>query len=105
MLTTAGLVRYRRTGGTGLLSLAFGTYVHLILDGMWQTTETLLWPLYGFAFPRLPPDDWLGRMWDALLHVPSAYIPELVGAAVLVLVLWVLLRRRALRRFARRGRL
>jgi len=104
IMALAGLLRYRRNGGTGLLVVSFGVLTHLVLDQMWLWPPTLLWPLYGFAFPKVYIPGWLDRMWDALLSNPAIYVPEIIGGAVLVLFLWVLVRSGKLVRFIKSGR-
>jgi inner membrane protein len=108
ILRTLGglLIRYR-TGKNWMLVLSLGTFIHLILDEMWrqQWRSTILWPLYGLEFPRAELTDWVGNIWDGLTHDPTVYIPEIVGAVVLLLFLWVLLRHRNLTGFLKHGRL
>lgn len=106
LITFGGLFLRYRTGKTWLLVLSFGTFVHLMLDEMWlqHWRATILWPLYGFEFPRADLTDWTSNMWDALLHNPAVYIPELIGAVVIILLLWVLIRNNNLTSFLKRGR-
>lgn len=53
MLATRGRRHLRRR----LLAVPIGTFVHLVLDGMWTRTETFWWPLFGADFEGdgLPP--------------------------------------------------
>ena len=76
------VVRCRRIW---LLILAFGSVIHLILDKMWRTPQSFLWPAYGWSFAKLDPTDffgWLPVMFHELRY-PSVYVPELVGLAIL----------------------
>ncbi len=103
LITLAGLYLYRRYGKNWLLVLAFGTFTHLILDGMWLSPRTLFWPVFGFGFKRIDLTNWLPDMFRALLTDPATYVPELIG---LVIVLWfgvALIRRRKLFAFVRYG--
>jgi inner membrane protein len=107
LITLGGLLIRYRTGKNWMLVLSLGTFIHLILDEMWlqQWRSTILWPLYGLEFPRGELTDWIGNTLNALTHNPVVYIPEIVGAVVLLLFLWVLVRNRNLTNFLKRGRL
>jgi inner membrane protein len=105
IVTLAGLYLYRRRAKLWLLVLAFGTLIHLILDQMWQTPQTLLWPLFGFTFPKEDITNWLPDSLHALLTDPSVYLPELLGAVILIWFAWILLRRRKVVLFIRHGRI
>lgn len=103
VITLAGLYLYRSRKKTWLLVLSFGTFMHLILDQMWLTPRTLLWPLYGFSFERIDPTHWTWDMFHALLTNPMVWISELVGAAIVIWFVWLLVRRRTFRTFLRNG--
>ena len=105
LLTVAGLYLQFRHSKIWLLILSFGTLMHLILDQMWQTPKTLLWPLFGFAFEREDIIDWLPNTLQALLTKPEVYVPELVGGAIIIWFIWVVLRRRKLYSFIRYGQI
>ena len=104
LITLAGLYIYKRNRKTSLLAISFGTFTHLIFDQMWRTPRTLFWPIYGMAFDRADITDWI---WN-LLHVvgtdPQYYIPELVGAAILVWFTVVLVRKQKIVYFLKCGR-
>lgn len=55
MLGTRGRRGVRRR----LLALPIAMFLHLVLDGMWSTTEVFWWPLFGLSFEqaRLPSLD------------------------------------------------
>lgn len=103
LITLAGIYLYRSRGRTYLLTLSFGTFTHLIFDQMWLAPKTLFWPVYGFAFDRLDITDWIPNIWHALLTKPSVYLPELVGAVILVWFAVTLVRRRKIFRFLKSG--
>ncbi|HUS61947.1 MAG TPA: hypothetical protein VMY34_07095 [Acidimicrobiales bacterium] len=50
MLATRGRRRVRRR----VLAIPIGTFVHLALDGVWQTTRVFWWPLFGFGLAGAP---------------------------------------------------
>jgi inner membrane protein len=102
----AGIILYYRRRQNWLLVLSFGSFIHLVLDQMWLTPQTLFWPLYGLAFPRGDPDPlhWLGGIISALFADPSTCIPEVIGAAILGIFLWQLIRAKAIGSFIRKGK-
>ena len=90
-----------------MLTLSLGTFVHSILDEMWLAPQTLLWPLYGWAFPTsdLTIAEWTQGMLQALFSDPAIYISEAIGLTVLIWVGVTLLRRGTFRAFLRYGRI
>ena len=104
LVTMAGLYLHRRNGSTGLLALSFGVLVHIASDQMWLMPVTLFWPLLG-PFGRHILTEWIGSLWDALLHNPAVYVPEILGGLVLVAFSWTLVHGSAVRTFLRTGRL
>jgi len=68
--------RRRRALRRHLLALPVGTFLHLVLDGMWAQTKVFWWPLFGTSFGRrgLPS---LGRPLALLVF------EELAGALAL----------------------
>ncbi|MCJ7769863.1 MAG: metal-dependent hydrolase [Dehalococcoidales bacterium] len=103
IIALVGLYIYRSHSQLWLSVVAFGTLLHLILDQMWQTSQTLLWPVFGFAFPREDMTGWAQDTLQALLKNPAVYIPELIGAGIIVLFGWFLLRRKKTIAFIKRG--
>ncbi len=103
VITAGGLYLYRYRNKTWLLALSFGTFIHLILDGMWLAPQTLLWPLYGFSFERIDVNSWIQHLFYNLLNKPVVGIPELVGVAIIVWFVWLLVHRRTLYAFIRSG--
>ena len=103
-VTVAGLLIRRYSGKTLGLALSFGTFLHLILDQMWEMPKTLLWPIFGIAFERIETTYWLGNILQALLREPEVYVPEIIGFVVFVWFVWELLHRRAIIKFLRQGR-
>jgi hypothetical protein len=72
---------------------------HLLLDGMWDSRFTLLFPLHGLRFdpdPLFPEDlsDYFSYLIWKVSHNPELLIGEAVGLIVIVLYL-VYERRRA----------
>lgn len=90
MLVTRG----RRSARRRWLAVPIGTFLHLVLDGMWARTHVFWWPFFGWGFERaaLPSAD------RAMALVA---VQEIVGLAVL----WWMLGGWELRVFVRTGRL
>jgi inner membrane protein len=84
IITAVGFYLYKSYNKVWLLTLAFGTFIHLILDEMWLTPRTLFWPFLGFAFDRADLTDWLLSIWQTIFRYPEVFIPELVGLSVLL---------------------
>ena len=106
ILTTMGIYLYKSRRKLWLLLLAFGTFTHLILDGMWLEPRTILWPIYGVTFPREESTtfgNWINDMWNALKENPLICAPEVIGAVILVIFFAVLIRKRKLYAFIRYG--
>jgi len=103
ILSLAAIYFYRSLGTTWLLALSFGTFIHLILDGMWLMPRTLFWPIYGWAFERIDVSHWFQDMVYALQTDPAVYIPELIGFAILAGFAVILLRRKRLHAFITEG--
>jgi inner membrane protein len=103
LITLGGLYLYWSRKKTWLLVLSFGTFTHLILDGMWLHPKTLLWPLYGLSFERICLENWIENMLYDLLHQPVLIIPELTGAVIIIWFVLLLARRGKLYAFLRRG--
>ena len=103
LVALAGLYLYLRHNRGWMLVLAFGTFTHLLFDQMWLTPTTLFWPFFGFAFGKGDPAGWVTGILHALLTNPEVYVPELVGAAILLWFGLALVRRRKVRAFIRYG--
>jgi inner membrane protein len=108
LLLSVGLYRLWRGGRTGFLILALCSGVHLILDGMWRTPQTLYWPLHGWSFPQGYEAGfwhWLLEMVKALETNPADYIPEIIGLVIFVAIGLVFLRGGKLLYFLKSGAL
>ena len=85
LISAAGFYLYKTRHRVWLLTLAGGTFVHLILDEMWLVPATLFWPFMGFTFPRIEYEVWLSNMFEGLISNPAVYVPEAIG---LIILLW-----------------
>ena len=105
IIALPGLYIYRKRQRLWLLVIAFGVLMHLVLDAMWQAPEIVLWPLYGWAFPREDLADWVPETLLALVKNPAVYIPELIGAVIVAAFAWFLVRRKKTPAFIKRGQI
>lgn len=80
LATRRGRVRRR------WMALAVGALFHLVLDGMWTSGQTFLWPFLGTEFAAGVQPYWEGFVDRELTLLTIGQ--ELVGAAYLTL-LWV----------------
>ena len=103
VLSVAGFVVYRSRSRTWPLALALGGLAHIVLDQMWREPRTLLWPLYGIAFEKEDVSHYLADVLEGLRTDPGVYVPEVVGAVILVWLLVVLVRRGGVLAFLREG--
>ena len=90
LVTGVGLISNRRREKTWHPNLTFGILTHLILDQMWQTPNTLLWPLRGTIFKKEDTSGWVKKVLRTLVTDPGTYVPELLGAGVLI---WLTLKK------------
>ena len=104
LIALAGFYLYRRYRKTWPLVLSFGTFVHLILDQMWLEHRALLWPLYGFAFEKIDLTGYEEGILHGLRNSPAVYVPETIGAVILVWLFVKVVHRRKVCAFARKGR-
>ena len=68
------------------LAFTVGVMFHLILDGMWLSPETLLWPLFGWEFPQSVENYWSGLL-GRLFSDPLVLAQEALGLGYLI-YLW-----------------
>ena len=94
------LKKYRRTW---MLALAAGTFTHLVLDEIWTSPVTLFWPLLGFSFPSIELEGWASSIWEALFSDPRIYMPEVVGLVILLIFSLLIIRRKKVGAFLKRG--
>lgn len=105
LLILFGVFLLRQKKQQWLLLLGVGSAFHLIFDSMWDYSGTLFWPLFGFKFPERAEGDWLEMSFEALLHNPAVFLPELVGAAILIFFFIRLMIRKQLLTFIKEGKL
>ncbi len=105
VISGIGAYLYSRSRKTWLVTLSFGSLVHLILDQMWLNPHTLFWPVFGFAFEKTDISDWIPAMLHALVVNPVEYISEGLGFVIVAWLAYVIIRRKRLWTFLRNGRI
>ena len=84
-----GLYLYDKRRDVRILSLASGSFFHLMEDQMWGDPRTLLWPLLGWSFPKDYIDrsglEYLLVLFNQSFHpqFSESYIPEILGMIVI----------------------
>ena len=105
LVTVTGVYLYKHSGKTLPLVFSFGTLTHLVFDEMWHAPQTLFWPLLGLTFDRTDIGNWIADLLRALLTDPTVYLPELVGAGILIWFAWLLLHKRKIYSFIKYGKI
>ncbi len=78
-------------------ALASGSFFHIMEDQMWNTPQTLFWPLLGWSFPKDQITDGLAFLLMLLKEsfipefsqgfIPeNTFIPEIIGMIVIVIL-------------------
>ena len=104
VITAVGWYLWKKHRHIWMLSLAAGTFTHLLLDEMWQTPATLFWPLLGFTFKATDLEGWAQNIFHALFSDPSVYVPEIIGLAVLLWFGVAVIRRKKVGAFIKHGK-
>ena len=93
------LVRYRKSW---LLIISLSSFMHLILDQIWNIPVTLFWPLLG-PIPEGETAGWLSNILYVLFSCPEVYIPEIIGLVILLLLTYRLVKEKSITSFLRNG--
>lgn len=106
LIIIGGILLYRLKRQKWLLTLAFASAGHLVLDLMWKTPTVLFWPFLGTSFPREDSTDYLAQIVTDFLTQPSVFWGELVGFIVaLVFGIMLFSRKNGVRDFFLHGRI
>jgi len=87
LLLIVGIYALRKWKKTGLFILSFGSVIHLLCDEMWLSPEILLWPAYGWSFPKLVHTSffaWLPQALNIMEAGPYIQVSEFIGGAILI---------------------
>lgn len=85
LLFAAGLYIYRGRQHTGMLVISAASFLHLLEDSLWNTPETLFWPLLGTGFPNNTPQIGFAEFFLDILrtsYTPASshvFISEVIG--------------------------
>ena len=82
ILTAIGFYLFKRHHQVWMLTLAAGTFFHLILDSMFIVPVTFFWPVLGFTFEKEELTNWLINIFRELFSHAGNYTSELIGLAV-----------------------
>lgn len=93
------LIRYRKSW---LLILSLSSFMHLILDQMWNSPEVLFWPLLG-PLTKGETAGWLSDRLQGLFSSPEVYITEIIGFLIVLLFAYRLVKRKYIIGFIRDG--
>lgn len=91
-----GLYFYDKRNEIAVISLASGSFLHLMEDQMWNTPNTLFWPLLGWSFPKDNIADGVAFLlmlfkesfilnFSQGFALDHTFIPELLGMMVIVI--------------------
>ncbi|WP_292391497.1 metal-dependent hydrolase [Methanosarcina sp. UBA5] len=89
-LCLIGLYFYDKRSDIVIITLASGSFFHLMEDQMWNTPKTLFWPLLGWSFPKDNIADGIAFLLMLLkesfmINFPKDFIPEIIGMMVIVI--------------------
>jgi inner membrane protein len=107
-LTLAGYLTNVIVKRNYILLLAFGCFIHLILDFMILNPRVFLWPLLGLTFEKgtsRPFGEWLLGLVTQVVDKPWIAIPEVTGAIITIWFIWLLWRQKKLRSFIVKGQI
>jgi len=93
------LIRYRKFW---LLIISLSSFVHLILDQMWNSPVVLLWPLLG-PLPKEETVGWLSSIFQGLFSYPEVYVPEIIGLVIVLLFAYRLVKGKSFISFLKDG--
>jgi membrane-bound metal-dependent hydrolase YbcI (DUF457 family) len=97
-----GLYLYNKRFDVRVLTLASGSFFHLMEDQMWNTPQTLFWPLLGWNFPKdqivdafafllmLLKESFIPQFSNGFIP-EQTYIPEIIGMIIIVILVltWI----------------
>jgi hypothetical protein len=101
LLLIGGLV-LNRYGRPWLLVVSLSSFMHLVLDRIWNKPVTLLWPLMG-PLRGETIEGWITDRWYSIFTVPEVYIPEIIGLAILLAFFIRLIKNKGITGFLKNG--
>ncbi len=104
VLTVIGFYLFKAHRQAWMLTLAAGTAMHLVLDGMWGVPGTFFWPLFGFQFSSIEVEGWARGIFEAIVSNPTIYISEAIGLFILIWFSVTVIKRKQVVAFLKTGR-
>lgn len=96
---------FNRRKNNNVFILGICSLIHQVLDSMWLYPGILYWPAYGWKFPTRPEGNWVESSLSKLLTDPYVYIPEIIGAAIIVHYAVRIIKKGTIKEFLKYGRL
>lgn len=84
LLTVVGLILFKTKRQVWMLTLAAGTFTHLILDGMWGIPGTFFWPFLGWKFATINLEGIIGNMFKGIVSSPVIFTSEAIGLGIII---------------------
>lgn len=86
-----GLYLYNKKSDIRVITLALGSFFHIMEDQMWITPQVLFWPLLIWRFPKDPTangSQLLFTLFKESITPEFSYdfIPEIIGVVVIVIL-------------------
>ena len=106
MTILLGLLIYRWKNSMWAFCIAFGVFMHFIMDAMWTDPITLFWPFIQPAFEKHPGTEFFTilRSWVYTLQVePRIYLLELAGFLILIYFAIKVIKEKRVMAFIRTG--
>lgn len=101
VLLITGLI-ILRYGKSWLLTISICSFIHIILDQIWNLPVVLFWPLLG-PLPESETASWLMNIIQAIFLNPGVYISEIIGLVLILLWSYRLVMRKMVIKFIRFG--
>mgnify|MGYP000844605780 FL=1 len=103
LLTLAGIYFLRKYKKNNMLLLGICSFIHLLLDSMWEYPAILFWPYFGWKFPVRPEGNWMQESLLRFVTDPGYYIPEFIGFIIIAYYSIKLAKNKQLKTFVRHG--
>lgn len=105
ILVVLGMIYYEKKKKLSILLLGASSFIHLILDSMWEYEKILFWPCFGIKFPTRPEGDWIKEDMLHLLSNPVNMLPELIGFIIIAYYFIKLFKNKEVKSFISQGKL
>ena len=80
ILTMVSIYLFKYYKNSNMLCVSSAVFLHICEDGIWNDTQTLFWPFYGWNFPRkVIYGYWLNYLLHDIFNNPYLLISEIIG--------------------------